>query len=88
MCIIAQTEITHMFINASIDTQMTVSLYSKILFSNENKWMTKAITVKVSLTNKIRSSQADIIFLLYKFQIGKYRHLILLTLIKKKNGLN
>ena len=40
MCIIAQTEITHMFINANIDTQMIVSLYSKILFSNENKWMT------------------------------------------------
>lgn len=37
MCIIAKSEITQMFIN----TQMIVSLYSEILVSNENKWITR-----------------------------------------------
>lgn len=41
MCIIAKSEITQMFINASINTQMIVSLYSEILVSNENKWITR-----------------------------------------------
>lgn len=37
MCVIAKPEITQMFINASMNTQMIASLYSEILFSNESK---------------------------------------------------